>query len=111
MTLDSWISLTAPVSTMFLTWNLLTALSYMIKARGGELIAPVYAHIPGKRNGRRSDSSRQIGRIKRGMTYLGGAPVAVVAPDGLSVAAAVEGASVIPSLSGHDGRRGGRDAR
>jgi hypothetical protein len=66
----------------------------------------VYAHIPGKRNGRRSDSSRQIGRIKRGMTYLGGAPVAVVAPDGLSVAAAVEGASVIPSLSGHGGRRG-----
>ncbi len=42
------------------------------------------------------------------MTYLGGAPVAVVAPDGLSVAAAVEGASVIPSLSGHGGRRGGK---
>jgi hypothetical protein len=55
-----------------------------------------------------SESSRQIGWIGRGMTYLGGAPVAVVAPDGLSVAAAVEGASVIPSLSGHDGRRGGK---
>lgn len=35
-------------------------------------------------------------------TYLRHASVAVVAPDGLGVAASVKSTSVIPSLSGHD---------